>query len=56
MVYANTYYTSLRFVNTKCGNFHLFIVHGWSFTKINISDQEDEDIWKILAMERFKMF
>ena len=37
--------TSLKFVNTKCANFHL---GGFSLI---ISDQEDERIWKILAME-----
>ena len=40
--------TSLNCVNTKCNNFHLFIVHGCSLI---ISDQVDEGIWKIPAME-----
>ena len=41
--------TSLKVANTKCGNFRLFVVHGHSHTLI--SDQEDECIWKILAMK-----
>ena len=37
---------SLKFVNSKCDNFRFFIVHGQI-----TSDKEDENIWKILAIE-----
>ena len=41
--------TSLKFVNiTKCDNFCSSIMHG--HPSLIISDQEDESIWKILAM------
>ena len=46
MVYAKAYYFFK--VNSKCGNFRFFIVR----RQITIaSDQEDESIWKILAIE-----
>ena len=41
--------TSLKFINRKYDHFHLYICVG-SLSLI-ISDQEDEGIWKILAME-----
>ena len=39
-------FASLKFVNIKYNNFRLFIVRGRSLT-----DQEDESIWKILAIQ-----
>ena len=39
---------SLKFVNSKCDNFQFFIVRGQSITNYY---QEDESIWKILAIE-----
>ena len=41
---------TLKFVDTKCDNFCLFIVCVGSISLI-INDQEDESIWRILAME-----
>ena len=41
--------TSLKFINRKYDHFHLYTYMG-SLSLI-ISDQEDEGIWKILAME-----
>ena len=38
---------SLKFVNSKCDNFRFFILYGQKIT----SDKEDENIWKILAIE-----
>ena len=38
---------SLKF-NSKCDNFYFYCV--WAVSQIT-SDQEDESIWKILAME-----
>ena len=38
---------SLKFVNSKCDNFHLLCVGGLSL----ITSDQDESIWKILAME-----
>ena len=40
---------SLKFVNSKCNNFHFILCVG-SLLQIT-SDQEDESIWKILAIE-----
>ena len=41
--------TSLKFVNSKCDNFHLFSVCMGGLSLIN-SDQ-DENIWNILATD-----
>ena len=43
--------TSLKFVNSKCDNFHLLLCVG-SLSLIT-TDQEDESIWKTLAMENW---
>ena len=47
--------TSLKFVNTKFGIFVYFLLCVGTLTHIitYISDQEDESIWKILAMENY---
>ena len=44
--------TSLKFVNSKCDNFCLLCVDGLSLIT---SDQDDESIWKILAVELRRM-
>ena len=41
--------TSLKFVNSKCDDFHFLLCMG-GLSQIT-SDQEDESIWKILAIE-----
>ena len=41
--------TSLKFVNSKCDNFQFLLCVG-GISQIT-SDQEDENIWKILAIE-----
>ena len=41
--------TSSQFVNTKCDNFHFLLCVG-RYSPF-ISGQEDESIWKILAMQ-----
>ena len=41
--------TFLKFGNTKCDNFFYLLCMGG--LSLIISDQEDESIWKILAME-----
>ena len=38
----------LKVVNSKCDNFHLFIVRGQFLIT---SDQEDGNIWEILTMK-----
>ena len=59
MVYVKAYYffkgwkliTFLKFIDSKCDNFRLFIVRGG--VSLIISDQEDKSIQKILTMENW---
>ena len=48
IIFMQRLITSLKFVNSKCDNLHLFICVD-SLSLIT-SDQEDKSIWKILAI------